>query len=198
MPDQGVTAQGTPVQGSLAPAPAEAEEIEVVACEVLDDKQDEGAPRYNLRRQPPPTFELYANPNGIEDVDLESSSFALSISITDDATVDIDDSFDINLTQIPVAERPRERTFEKGEKPRDMDEVKNMSYKFMVTQMMELKVIAKHGEKAVEALMKEYAQLDEFKVFEPLDSVSLSTKKKDRALQVIHLLKEKRDGSLKG
>ena len=30
---------------------------------------------------------------------------------------------------------------------------------------MEYEGIAKHGEKAVEALMTEYAQLDEFKVF---------------------------------
>ena len=38
-----------------------------------------------------------------------------------------------------------------------MDEVMNMSYHFMVTQMMEHEGIAKHREKAVEALMKEYA-----------------------------------------
>ena len=46
--------------------------------------------------------------------------------------------------------------------------------------------------------MKEYAQLDEFKVFEPLDSASLSKKEKSRAIRVINLLKEKRDGLLKG
>ena len=46
----------------------------------------------------------------------------------------------------------------------------------MVNQMMEHEGIAKHREKAVEALMKEYDQLDEFKVFEPLDSASLSKK----------------------
>ena len=42
----------------------------------------------------------------------------------------------------------------------------------MVTQMTEHEGIANHGEKAVNALMKEYAQLDKFKVFEPLDSAS--------------------------
>ena len=56
----------------------------------------------------------------------------------------------------------------------------------MVTQMMEHEGIAKHGEKAIEALIKEYAQLDEFKVFEPLDSASLSKKEKARALRVIN------------
>lgn len=40
-----------------------------------------------------------------------------------------------------------------------------MSYRFMVTQLMEHEGIAKHSEKAVEAWMKEYAQLEEFKVF---------------------------------
>ena len=79
-----------------------------------------------------------------------------------------------------------------------MDKVRNMYYRFMVTQMMEHEGIAKHGKKAVEALMKEYAQLDEFKVFEPLDSASLSKKEKARALRVINLLKEKRNGMLKG
>ena len=73
-----------------------------------------------------------------------------------------------------------------------------MSFRFMVTQMMEHEGIAKHGEKAVEALMKEYTQLEEFKVFEPLDSASLSKKEKKRVLRVINLLKERRNGTLKG
>ena len=38
-----------------------------------------------------------------------------------------------------------------------MDEVRNMLYRFMVTQMMEHEGIAKHGKKVFEALMKEYA-----------------------------------------
>ena len=142
------------------------------------------------------------------DLDLESSSFDFSINIDDtpdEEMSSLPQTFyqgtvegSINLTQIPVAERPRECTFEKGDIPRDMDEVVNMSYRFMVTQMMEHEGIAKHGEKAVEALMKEYAQLEKFKVFEPLDSASLNKKEKKRALRVINLLKKKRDGSLKG
>ena len=68
----------------------------------------------------------------------------------------------------------------------------------MVTQMMEHEGIAKHGEKAVEALMKKYAQLDKFKVFEPLNSASLNKREKFRAFREIKLLKEKRDGLLKG
>ena len=54
--------------------------------EVPDDERDdngttdgevEGARPYNLRQRQPPTFELYDNPNGIEDLELESSSFDL-------------------------------------------------------------------------------------------------------------------------
>ena len=47
--------------------------------------------------------------------------------------------------------------FVKGDKTRDIGEVKTMSYRFMVMQLMEHEGIAKHGEKVVEALMKEYA-----------------------------------------
>ena len=135
-------------------------------------------------------------------MDLESSSFDIFIDIDDtpdgNSFFQCADPGPINLMQVPVAERPQERTFKKADKPRDMDEVRNMSYCFMVTQMMEHEDITKHGEKAEEALMKEYAQLDKFKVFEPLDSASLSKKEKKRALQVMHLLKEKRNSTLKG
>jgi len=230
--NQGAVNQGAPAANQGARAPAD-EEIEGVAYDVIEsddedddlpvlqqdyesdsdsDDDDDEAPRYNLRRQQPPTFASYANPNGIEDVDLESES----ASSSSDFTINIDadtaqsnvfaqyysPSGGIELMPLRTSKQPQEesqeRTFEKGEKPRDMDEVKNMSYRFMVTQMMEHEGIAKHGEKAVEALMKEYAQLDEFKVFEPLDSASLSKKEKSRALRVINLLKEKRGGSLKG
>ena len=61
-----------------------------------------------------------------------------------------------------------------------------------------MKKVAKHGEKAVEALMKEYAQLDEFNVFKQLDASSLTKEEKAGSLQVLNLLKEKCDRMLKG
>ena len=147
------------------------------------------------------------------DLDLEASSSDFSINV-DDAPDDKDSflqshlfqSCSVNLSQIlPQLQASKqsqghsqERTFEKGDKPRDMDKLKNMSYRFMVTQMMEHKGITKHGEKVDEALMKEYDQLDEFKVFKPLDSASRSKKENSRALRVINLVKEKRDSLLKG
>ena len=58
MPDQQVSNQG-------ALAPAEAKEIEGIAYKIIDDEHDDNgtaedevteAPRYNLRRQQPPTL----------------------------------------------------------------------------------------------------------------------------------------------
>ena len=174
--------QGAPVQGVLVP-PAEDEEMYYErGANGTAEGEVKGSPRYNLRRQQQPTFVSYNNPNRIEDLDLDLSSFDFSISIDDDATEEVYDSFDINLTQIPVSESSRERTFGNGDKPRDIDEVRNMSYQFMVTQMMKHEEIAKHGEKAVEALMKEDAQLDKLNVFKPLDAASLTVEKKARSL----------------
>ena len=66
-----------------------------------------------------------------------------------------------------------------------------MSYRFMVTQMMEHEGIAKHGEKAVEALMKDYAQLDEFNVFKPLGASSLTVGEKAGVPSSIKFTEEK-------
>ena len=85
-----------------------------------DDDNDEAgaaeAPRYNLRQQQPPTFESYANPYGIDDVDLdlESISFDSSANTNDTPSEDLastynsfyQDSGPINLTQVPERERP--------------------------------------------------------------------------------------------
>ena len=113
--DQGASVQQVPDQQALAPT-AEDEEIEGEVYKAIDDKCDtnvaaggdaEGAPCYNLRWQQPPPFVSYNNPNGIEDLDLGSSSFDVSISIDDDTTEEVYDAFAINLTQIPVAESSR-------------------------------------------------------------------------------------------
>ena len=181
--------QGPPVQG--VPAPLEKEEnIEGEVYEVIGDKSDanddaEGEAKraqcYNLQQPQQLTFASYDNPNGIEDLDLKSRSNDSNVSTsTADALEEADDSFDIHLTQIPATERSQERTFENRDKPRDMDEVRNMSYRFMVTQLMEHEGIAKHIEKAFEALIKEYAQLDEFNVFKPLGASSLTKEEKAR------------------
>jgi hypothetical protein len=58
--------------------------------------------------------------------------------------------------------------------------------------------IRKHGEVAVNALLKEFCQLDDKSVFEPLDASTLSREQKAAALRSISLIKEKRCGKIKG
>jgi hypothetical protein len=59
--------------------------------------------------------------------------------------------------------------------------------------------IKKHGQKAVDALVsKEFCQLDDKSVFAAVNAGALSAKQKSAALQAINLIKEKRDGSIKG
>lgn len=46
--------------------------------------------------------------------------------------------------------------------------------------------------------MKEFAQLENLNVYELIDSASLSREQRMGALRAINLIKEKRDGQLKG
>jgi len=69
---------------------------------------------------------------------------------------------------------------------------------FMMTQMMALQGIRKHGQKAVDALFSEFCQLDDRMVFEPIDASTLTREQKKAALRAINLIKEKRSGVLKG
>jgi hypothetical protein len=76
----------------------------------------------------------------------------------------------------------------------------NAQYIFghVMTQMTATAGIKKHGQKAVDALLKEFCQLDNKLVFAPVRAGSLSTAQKVAALRAINLIKEKRDGALKG
>ena len=67
-----------------------------------------------------------------------------------------------------------------------------------MTQLSANAGIMKHGRKAQEALMAEFAQLDDPSVYEPLDPSKLTRAQKKAALRAINLIKEKRCGKLKG
>ena len=69
--------------------------------------------------------------------------------------------------------------------------------KYMFTQMTADAGIKKHGV-AVDALIKEFAQLHDKKVFEGLHPKALSADEKKDSLPSINLIKEKRDGKIKG
>ena len=84
----------------------------------------------------------------------------------------------------------------------------NQSYigralKVLFTQMTAKAGIKKHGEIAIAALMKEFKQLvvgamEGKPVVEAVMAGDLSNKDKREALEAVNLIKEKRDGSIKG
>jgi hypothetical protein len=58
--------------------------------------------------------------------------------------------------------------------------------------------IKMNGSAAVDAMMAEFAQLQNLSVYKPLDPKTLTHKQKRSALRSINLFKEKRNGRLKG
>jgi Reverse transcriptase (RNA-dependent DNA polymerase) len=69
---------------------------------------------------------------------------------------------------------------------------------YIFNQMSATVGIRKHGQAAVDALFKEFAQLDDKDVFEPVQAHTLTKSQKAAALRAINLIKEKRSGELKG
>jgi hypothetical protein len=69
---------------------------------------------------------------------------------------------------------------------------------YVLNQMTAKAGIKKHGKAAEAALMKEFAQLEALDVYESVDPESLSKEQRHNALRAINLIKEKRDGVLKG
>ena len=71
------------------------------------------------------------------------------------------------------------------------------------TQMSASQGIKKHGEKAIATVFKEVKQLDTGvlpgnPVVEPQDLSELTAKDLEEALEAVNLIKEKRNGDLKG
>jgi len=67
-----------------------------------------------------------------------------------------------------------------------------------MTQMSAKKGIRMFGEKALEAMAKEYAQLDRLTVFTPRKRAELTYEQRKDSLNIIDLIKEKRCGKIKG
>jgi hypothetical protein len=66
------------------------------------------------------------------------------------------------------------------------------------TQMSASKGLQKHGDLARAALRKEFEQFRALEVLEPLNAFEMTDAQKSEALRAISVIKEKRDGSLKG
>jgi hypothetical protein len=67
-----------------------------------------------------------------------------------------------------------------------------------MTQMTAKAGIKQFGRAAEEALMKEFAQLEDLSVYQSVNPHSLSQEQRKGALRAINLIKEKRDGRIKG
>ena len=68
----------------------------------------------------------------------------------------------------------------------------------VMTQMSAKAGIRKHGKAAEAALMAEFAQLEDLSVYQSVDTTKLTREQRMAALRAINLIKEKRDGRLKG
>ena len=69
---------------------------------------------------------------------------------------------------------------------------------FLFTQMTADKGIKRYGQVAIDALFKEFAQLNDLSVFTPMKANKLSKEEKKDSLASINLIKEKRCGKIKG
>ena len=78
------------------------------------------------------------------------------------------------------------------------DSVQRYITGFVMNQMTAKAGIKKHGQKAIDALYKEFCQLDDKSVFEGIDASTLTYEQRKSALRAVNLIKEKRTGQIKG
>ena len=77
-------------------------------------------------------------------------------------------------------------------------DIEKSIFHYILNQMTAKAGITKHGKAAEEALMKEFAQLEELDVYKSVNVRTLTKEQRRGALRAINLIKEKRDGVLKG
>jgi hypothetical protein len=78
------------------------------------------------------------------------------------------------------------------------ENVKKRLFGFVMTQMTARAGIKKFGKAAEMALLREFGQLEDQNVYEPIDPKTLTKEQRKGALRVINLITEKRDGKIKG
>ena len=76
--------------------------------------------------------------------------------------------------------------------------VRKAIFGLIFTQMSAKSGIKKHGQAAVDALRKEFEQFRSMDVLEPLDAFKLTEEQKAESLRALSVIKEKRNGLLKG
>jgi hypothetical protein len=80
----------------------------------------------------------------------------------------------------------------------DQDSHFKFIFEWVMTQMTAKAGLEKHGEFAETALLKEFSQHQDLDVWEILDPATLTYEQRKGALRAINLIKEKRNGDLKG
>jgi Reverse transcriptase (RNA-dependent DNA polymerase) len=111
-----------------------------------------------------------------------------------------DYTYRFGFTQIAKSLGDAASSFE----PHTVDELSSLPavqkaiYGLLFTQMTAQKGIKKHGQSAMDALRKEFEQFRVMDVLEPLDPFQLSDELKSESLRALSVIKEKRDGRLKG
>ncbi len=80
----------------------------------------------------------------------------------------------------------------------DVEQKKKVVFGRMFAQMTARAGIREFGKAAEDALMAEFAQLDDLAVFEAVRAEGLSNQQRKGALWAINLINKKRDGRLKG
>ena len=83
----------------------------------------------------------------------------------------------------------------KAMKPRDMFK---RCVGICMNQMSAKAGIKKHGKEAVAAILKEFGQLEHMKTFKPRHKRELTREQLSKAMRIIAVIKEKRNGILKG
>jgi len=78
------------------------------------------------------------------------------------------------------------------------DIVMNTNPNVCLAHMRVKKGIAKHGDRAIQAVLSKFAQINGKKVVKPLNPATLPLEEKNKGLRAITLIKEKRCDKLKG
>ena len=131
---------------------------------------------YNLRQRTPPSFGSYNNPNGIDNINASQIK-----------------NNTINMSRMRESNTIKQLTFEhlKDGHSATIDDIQAIAYNFlnkhlhipqMHTQMSAKKGIKIHGEKAIEALLEELAQLNDMNTFEPKHAHKLTREERREAL----------------
>ena len=76
--------------------------------------------------------------------------------------------------------------------------MRRLLFAYVLTQMSEKAGLRKHGKAAEDAMLREFSQLKDLSVFAPMYAHELTPEQRRAALRAINLIKEKRDGTIKG